>query len=148
MRLGIDTGATVSLLKLKMLKDNTRIYEEKIKLTRITGHSITTIEKTYATILLMNKTIKHPIYIVKDENSMEYDGILGTDFIRKNKISCNYGTKEVRIGSTSFKLFLYRQITLKPRNYSPSYHQPKHDRYNASGRNVTRYFYRKLPSRP
>jgi len=35
-----DTGATVSLLKLKMLKDNTRIHEEKIKLTGITGHSI------------------------------------------------------------------------------------------------------------
>jgi len=110
-----DTGATVSLLKLKMLKDNTRIYEEKIKLTGITGHSITTIGKTYATILLTNEIIKHPIYIVKDENSMEYDGILGADFIRKNKISCNYGTKEVRIGSTSFKLFPYRRITLKPR---------------------------------
>jgi len=96
-----DTGATVSLLKLKMLKDDTRIYEEKIKLTGITRHSIT-IGKTYETILLTNEYIKHPIYIVKDENSMEYDGIFGADFIRKNKISCNYGTKEVHIGNTSF----------------------------------------------
>jgi len=98
-----------------MLKDDTRIYEEKIKFTGITGHPITTIGKTYATILLTNEYIKHPIYIVKDENSMEYDGILGADFIRKNKISCNYGTKEVHIGNINFKLFPYRRIILKPR---------------------------------
>jgi len=97
-----------------MLKDDTRIYEEKIKLTGITRHSITTIGKTYATILLTKETIKHPIYIVKDENSMEYDRILGVDFIRKNKISCNYGTKDVRIRNTSFKLFSYRRIIIKP----------------------------------
>jgi len=52
---------------------------------------------------------------MKDENSMEYDGILGADFIRRNKISCNYGIKEVHIGNTSFKLFPYRRIILKPR---------------------------------
>jgi len=34
----------------------------KIKLTGITGHSITTIGKTYATILLTNEIIRHSIY--------------------------------------------------------------------------------------
>jgi len=33
-----DSGSTVSLIKLRNLKDNALIYENKIALTGITGH--------------------------------------------------------------------------------------------------------------
>lgn len=54
-----DTGATVSLIKLKTLKEETKIYDEQIKLFRITRHSIITLGKTYLGIYLRsNKALR------------------------------------------------------------------------------------------
>lgn len=56
-----DTGATTSLLKLKMLKETTKNYRkiiEKIKLTGITGHTITTLRRTYVMIKTRDDTIR------------------------------------------------------------------------------------------
>jgi len=44
-----DSGSTISLIKLRQLKDDALIYENKIALTGITGHKVHTIGKTYAT---------------------------------------------------------------------------------------------------
>jgi len=45
-----DSGSTISLMKLKTLKNDVLIYENKIALTGITGHKIHTLGKFYATI--------------------------------------------------------------------------------------------------
>lgn len=47
---------------------------------------------------------------------VDYDGILGNDFIRQARASCNYATKQIIIGETRFKFYPYKQITLKPRS--------------------------------
>jgi len=44
-----DSGSTISLMKLKKLKNDALIYENKIALTGITGHKIHTLGKVYAT---------------------------------------------------------------------------------------------------
>lgn len=91
------------------------IQDESIKLIRITGHSITTLGKTYLSIQLPNRILKHPVYVIKDDAPLEYDGIIGADFIRKNNVTCNYGLKAT-IKNTSFKLYPYRRMTLKARS--------------------------------
>jgi len=111
-----DTGATISLIKLKTLKNEAVIHEEKIKLTGITGHSLETIEKAYLHVKLNNGKIRHPVYVIKDDTPLEYDGIIGADFIRKNSVTCDYGTKRIRIGDTSFKLNPYKRVKLKSRS--------------------------------
>ena len=47
---------------------------------------------------------------------MEYDGILGIDFLRKQQVSCDYKKRELKIGNATLKLQPYNKITLKPRS--------------------------------
>jgi len=100
------------------LKDEAVIHEEKIKLTGITEHSLETIGKMYLHVQLNDGKIKHPVYVIKDDAPLEYEGIIGADFIRKNNVTCDYGSKRVKIGETNFKLYPYKRITLKPRKLS------------------------------
>ncbi|XP_029173288.1 uncharacterized protein LOC114942149 [Nylanderia fulva] len=90
-----DTGATVSLIKAKHLKSKTEIHKDKITLISITGHKARTIGKFFATIDLDDRKIKHAIYVVKDDFPMEYDGIIGIDFLQKQKVSCDYRKQEL-----------------------------------------------------
>jgi len=53
-----DSGSTVSLMKLKYLKDDALIYDNKIALTGITGHKVHMLRKIYATINVDGYTIK------------------------------------------------------------------------------------------
>lgn len=111
-----DSGATVSLIKVKHLKGKTEIHKDKITLIGITGHKARTIGKFYATIDLNNQKIKHAIYVVKDDFPMEYDGIIGVDFLQKHRVSCDYKKQELQIGNTALKLRPYNKILLKPRS--------------------------------
>ncbi|KAL6423096.1 hypothetical protein ACFW04_010527 [Cataglyphis niger] len=55
-----DSGSTISLIKLKHLKDDTPIQEEKIALT---GNK--------------QPKVKHTFYVVRDDIPIEYEGIIG-----------------------------------------------------------------------
>ncbi|KAL6416664.1 hypothetical protein ACFW04_013260 [Cataglyphis niger] len=59
-----DSSSTILLIKLKQLKDDTFIYEDKIALTGI--------------------IVKHAFYVVRDDIAIEYEGILGIDFLRQH----------------------------------------------------------------
>jgi len=111
-----DSGATISLIKVKHLKGETEIYNDKITLVGITGHKAKTIGKMYANIELNGNKIKHAIYVVKDDFPMEYDGIIGLDFLQKQQVTCDYKRRELRIGNAVLKLQPYNKIILKPRS--------------------------------
>jgi len=76
----LDTEATLTLIKLRNLKDDTPMREERMVLTGITGHKIHTIGKIRATIPLRDRKIRHTIYVVMDDFPIYYEGILGVDF--------------------------------------------------------------------
>jgi len=59
------------------------MHEERMVLTGVTGHKIHTIGKIRATIPLRNRKIRHTIYVVKDDFPIDYEGILGIDFLEK-----------------------------------------------------------------
>lgn len=111
-----DSGSTISLIKLKLLKDEVPVYENKIALTGVIGHQIHTFGKMYATIKMGDQEIKHPIYVVKDDFPIEHDIILGIDFLRKHSITCDYRRAELKIGNSTLKLHPFNKITLKPRS--------------------------------
>ncbi|KYN11735.1 hypothetical protein ALC57_16107 [Trachymyrmex cornetzi] len=76
---------------------------------------MSTIGKAILTIKY-DEEIEHLVYVVRDDALMEYDGILGTDFIRRHKVVANYNTRRVSIGKAQFKLQPYIRIKLKPRS--------------------------------
>ncbi|KAM0735323.1 Retrovirus-related Pol polyprotein from transposon 17.6 [Formica fusca] len=92
------------------------IYEEQMALTGVTGHKMNTIEKIKATIILKNRKIRHSIYIVKDDFPIDYEGILGVDFLQKHKVTCDYNKKQIQLSDTILKLYPYRALILKPRS--------------------------------
>ncbi|XP_077264813.1 uncharacterized protein LOC143898889 [Temnothorax americanus] len=111
-----DSGSTISLIKLNALKDDASVYEDRIALTGITGHKIHTIGKVYATIETNKLKIKHAFYVVGEDMAIEYDGILGIDFLRTHAASCDYEQMQLKIKEETFKLHPYGKVTLKPRS--------------------------------
>ena len=111
-----DTGAAISMIKMANFKDTAILHEEKIKLTGITGHTMSTIGKVYATIILNKREITHPFYVTRDDAALEYDGILGADFIQKYVDSCDYRAKQIKINNNYFRLHPHKKITLRPRS--------------------------------
>jgi len=98
------------------LKDDALIYDKRIALTGITGHKVHTIGKTYATIELGGRRLKHAFYVIDDNRPIEHEGILGIDFLRKHSVTCNYSNSQLQIGNTVLKLHPFSKLTLKPRS--------------------------------
>ncbi|XP_070159225.1 uncharacterized protein [Polyergus mexicanus] len=111
-----DSGSTISLIKLKQLKDDTLIHEGKIALTGITGHKIHTIGKMYATIKMDNHKVKHAFYVVRDDIPIEYEGIIGIDFLRQHSVSCDYNQNQLKIGDAVLRFHTFNKTILKPRS--------------------------------
>jgi len=83
-------------------------------LTGVTEHKIHTIRKIRATIPLRNRNIRHTIYVVKDDFPIDYDGILGIDFLQQP--TCDLGKKRLRIGNKTLRLQSYIKSIKKPRS--------------------------------
>jgi len=112
----LDTGATLTLIKIGYLKGDTLIRERPLALTGVTGHKIYTLGKIKATITIGNREIRHIMHVVKDDFPINYEGILGIDFLTKQRAKCDHGKGRVRIGEVSFKLHPFKKITLTPRS--------------------------------
>ncbi|KAM0727545.1 Retrovirus-related Pol polyprotein from transposon 412 [Formica fusca] len=110
------SGSTISLIKLKHLKDDTLIHEGKIALTGITGHKVHTIGKMYATIKIENHKVKHAFYVVRDDIPIEYEGIIGIDFLRQHSVSCDYNQNQLKIGEAVLRFHTFNKTILKPRS--------------------------------
>jgi len=82
----------------------------------VTGHKIYTLGKIKATVILGNSEIRHTMHVVKDDFSIDYEGIFGIDFLTKQRAKCDHGKRRIRIGDVSFKLHLFKKVTLMPRS--------------------------------
>jgi len=112
----LNTEATFTLIKLRNLKDETPVRGERMLLTGVMGHKTHTIGKIRATIPLEHRRIRHTIYVVKNDFPKEYEGILGIDFLLKQKAKCDLDKRQLRIGDEIFKLLPYTTVILKPRS--------------------------------
>ncbi|KAL6417138.1 hypothetical protein ACFW04_012956 [Cataglyphis niger] len=82
-------------------KEIQMIYDsEKIALTGVTGHKRYTVGKMYGTIRINKQKVKHAFYVVRDDIPIEYEGILGIDFLRNAMLN----------------LHQFNKIILKPRS--------------------------------
>lgn len=87
VRLLVDTGATVSLIKVDVLKDETRIFHNKqIAIQGIFNNSNFTIGETIASLKINNSFRRCPFQVIRDTKSITTDGILGMDFLKNNAV--------------------------------------------------------------
>jgi len=54
--------------------------------------------------------------VIRDDTSIEHDGILGIDFLRKHPVKCNFQRAELRIRNAVIKLYPFSKVILKPRS--------------------------------
>ncbi|XP_011687013.1 PREDICTED: uncharacterized protein LOC105449458 [Wasmannia auropunctata] len=73
-------------------------------LTRVTGHRKHTIGKIRATVLLGDQKVRHTMFVVRDDFPMEHEGILGIDFLQRQRAKCDYGRKLISHSKTAYKI--------------------------------------------
>jgi len=76
------------------------------------SHKIYTLGKIKATIILGNREIRHTIHVVKDDFPIDHEGILGIDFLTKQRMKYDHRKRQVRIGDVNFKLHSFKKVTL------------------------------------
>jgi len=142
----LDTGATLTLVKIGNLKSDTKMRDERIALTGVMGHKIYTLGKIRATISLGEK-IRHIMYVVKDDFPIDYEGIFGIDFLTKQQVKCDHGKKKLRIGDVTLKLHLHKKMLLAARSETivqviPTDKNSRHSKIRRSKtRNIHRYLF-------
>ncbi|KAL6421074.1 hypothetical protein ACFW04_013598 [Cataglyphis niger] len=70
----------------------------------------------YGTIRINNHKVKHAFYVVRDDISIKYEGILGIDFLRQHLVTCDYKYNRLKIGNAMLNLHPFNKIILKPRS--------------------------------
>jgi len=57
------------------------------------------------------------MHVVKNDFLIDYEGILGIDFLTKQRAKCDHGKGQVRgIDKVNFKLHLFKKVTLTLRS--------------------------------
>ncbi|KAF0688758.1 Uncharacterized protein FWK35_00034540, partial [Aphis craccivora] len=87
LNLLVDTGSQVNILKIDCLQGQLIIYEtQKINLRGIHEELIQTIGRISIPIIITNKNIDTEFYVVGMQFPILKDGILGHEFLLKNKV--------------------------------------------------------------
>lgn len=87
IKLLVDTGATISLIKVDVLKDEVRINSNKaMEIQGIFDVSNLTIGETKATLQINDKFHDCNFQVISNTKSINTDGILGMDFLSNNAI--------------------------------------------------------------
>jgi len=73
----------------------TRKCDERVALTGVTDHKIYTLEKIRTIIPLREQKICHTMYVVKNDFPIDYERILGIDFLTKQQAKCDHGKKKL-----------------------------------------------------
>ena len=108
----LDTGATLTLIKVGNLKGETLIWEKPIAFIDVTGHQVDNRKsKSNGTFRRQGNTTYHACR----ERLFSYEEILGMDFLQKHKIKSDQ-KNYLQIDGISLKLHPYRKITLTLRN--------------------------------
>ncbi len=116
VRLLLDTGADVSLLKAGRIEDDSVINKEIIvELKGISEQPIYTLGTCFISIKLENeKTLKHEFHVISDSKSIKNDGLLGRDFLQKYKAKIDYEKESVNFENNHFKLLPSETFVIIP----------------------------------
>ena len=87
----VDTGAGVSLIKVRNLRDGLTYFDDNlINLRGINDLLIPTIGRTKLTLEIDGHSIEHTFHLVQNNFPIKTDGILGVDILNKHNFSINF----------------------------------------------------------
>lgn len=101
----VDTGASISVIKYKHVREqNIPIHKENILVNGI-GGEIRSIGYAYLDLFLGNQILQHKFYVFK-YLPCKADGILGQDFLSKYKSVLNYGNRTLLLWNNNVNIHL------------------------------------------
>jgi hypothetical protein len=126
MKLLVDTGAELCLLKHSSMKEGT-VYNPSTTLNvrGISNEIEKTLEEVNAKLTVGNYETEHKFHVVGSGMNIPCDGILGKDFFESKRATIDYVRKEVTMGKVALKFDNNKQtraqnkeilVVLKPRN--------------------------------
>lgn len=94
----LDTGASISIIKVNALAYSTRILQSDCKISGVAEGLVPTIGFVNSKLYFGNSYLTHKFFVVGENFPIPCDGILGLDFLEKYNSSLHYGKE--------WKLFL------------------------------------------
>lgn len=122
----IDTGASVSLIKLEKLKLTKSKYNpsETLVLNGLSANSpVNTIGSIKMSLQFFNQTIDTKFHIVKQESNIPFDGIIGNDILKEQAAEINYEKCTLKFKSLPFNIPIH--LNSNPNSKSTYYLQPR-----------------------
>lgn len=115
MRLLIDTGAGLNIIKIDSLNDDVIVdTNKKHQLQGITNESINTIGSTTLDILIENNNFRTEFFVVSAEFPITGDGILGEPFLTGNQAVIDIGKRELFVSERNTMILQARCETIVP----------------------------------
>jgi len=98
LKLLLDSGSELNLIKISSLADQTIVYEDVINhLKGINDQIVHTLGQTQLELYIGDKIIAAMFQVIHSTFPIPNDGILGRLFMMENKIILNYQANEVII---------------------------------------------------
>lgn len=96
IKLIIDTGADISLIKINTLNKNVKILDKfKARFSGITETYVESLGIVYCHIIVNNIVIKHAFHVVPENFNIPTDGIFGKDLCKAIKANIDYFSKNI-----------------------------------------------------
>lgn len=117
----VDSGANISLIKLRKIHPSTPCFDdEKVILKGIDANvpnPLTTICYAKVELQLLDFTINHTIHAVPNDFPINFDGIIGNDFLKLNKAQVDYANDVIHINNHKIPIY-YASENLNPNSNS------------------------------
>lgn len=107
----VDSGSSVNLVKVGILKDTPINTKDKLSLKGITKKPIQTLGS--ATFEIMGKRTK--FYIVRDDFGIPADGIIGAEFLNQNNAIIDYNQSRLAFGDIQVPFFKKERVLVPSR---------------------------------
>ena len=120
----LDSGASVSLLKLKALHDHAYITLNHIEIRGITAEPMQTLGTSTVKIIIPNhdnRTFPVTFHIVPNNFPISQDGIIGEDFLSVTKALIDYGNKKATFNFHNLRVPInfiteFQKVIIPPRS--------------------------------
>jgi hypothetical protein len=126
MKLLVDTGAELCLLKHSSMKEGTAYNPSTtLNVRGISNETERTLGEVDAKLIVGNYEMEHKFHVVGSGVNIPCDGILGKDFFESKQATIDYVRKEVIMGKVALKFDNNKQtraknkeilVVLKPRS--------------------------------
>jgi len=113
IKLLIDTGADISLIKKDIIPENLLFENDICRINGISDKEIISLGVSNLTLYLEDQKFKHKFYVINEEINLNTDGIIGRDFLMKYNCKIDYETCTIIIPTDTEDIILPMCMNIK-----------------------------------